>query len=153
MVEEANRGTSLPCQRGCSYCCLGNVPNVSPADQAVLREGLDDLEGSRRSRIIQEAVRLSRLTMESFSEDMEVREPCPLLENQECVVYHHRPLACRLYGAAESGEGAIYGCDAVRLRLAFTGERLVNIRTVMAPFEQREDSVPELSLIDWLASL
>ena len=152
-MEEANRGISLPCQRGCSYCCHGNAPNVSPADQAVLLEGLNELDGNRLGTILQEAVRQSRLAEESIPDDMEMREPCPLLEHEECLVYHHRPLACRLYGSAESGEGAIYGCDAVRLRLAFTGDRLVNIKTVTAPFELRHDAKPELSLIDWLAGL
>jgi Fe-S-cluster containining protein len=126
---------------------------VSPADQAVLREGLNALDRAKLGWIIQEAVRQSRLAGESVSDHEEMREPCPLLEHEECLVYDHRPLACRLYGAAESGRGAIYGCDAVRLRLAFTGDRLVNIRTVTAPFELRKDARPELSLIDWLAGL
>ncbi len=146
-LARANAGVSLPCRRGCSYCCHGQDPTVSPADQIVLLDGLRSLPASKRLKVLEKARRLDSVALR------ELGEPCPLLENDECLVYAHRPLACRLYGSAQSAQGRIFGCDAVRLRLAFTGARLFQISTLLKPFDRRLDSKPRLSLIDWLASL
>ena len=98
-VERRARATSethawWPCRRGCDTCCrrLADVPRLVRAEWELLEEGLAALVPAVRSAIV---ARIERL-------ETEARAPitCPMLDEQEgaCLVYAHRPGACRTYG-------------------------------------------------------
>ena len=99
-VERRTRATSethawWPCRRGCDTCCrrLADVPQLVRAEWALLEEGLAALAPDVRAEV---AARIERLA------DEPPRGPitCPMLDEEEgaCLVYAHRPGACRTYG-------------------------------------------------------
>jgi len=99
-VERRARATSethawWPCRRGCDTCCrrLADVPQLVRAEWALLEEGLAALAPDVRAEV---AARIERLA------DEPPRGPitCPMLDEEEgaCLVYAHRPGACRTYG-------------------------------------------------------
>lgn len=82
-----------PCRRGCDLCCrrLASLPELTAAEWEYLDDGLRKLGSGERDRI---ARRLNELAASS--------RPfvCPFLDPGEgvCLVYSHRPAACRTYG-------------------------------------------------------
>lgn len=110
-------GTVIPCRSGCTACCHGPF-DISPADAALLREGLKGLPDETRDEIrVSGELLLTRMQAiapewgppwdldalgeEGFDQiaDALAGEPCPMLgPSGECRVYAHRPLVCRLIG-------------------------------------------------------
>lgn len=86
-----------PCRAGCDACCrrLADVPRVSAEEWARLEEGLAALAPDARDAAI---ARLDALAASPPREGEHV--VCPLLEAASgmCLVYAHRPAACRSYG-------------------------------------------------------
>ena len=99
-VERRARATSethawWPCRRGCDTCCrrLADIPQLVRAEWDLLEEGLAALAPEVRSAIV------ARITaLENGERPRHVT--CPMLDEQEgaCLVYAHRPGACRTYG-------------------------------------------------------
>jgi uncharacterized protein len=78
----------IECRAGCSDCCHQTF-RVSDVEGMYLREGLAQLEASKRDDILARA--------QSYTPD--VREPCPVLSDAgTCRLYEHRPRICRKYG-------------------------------------------------------
>lgn len=74
------------CQRMCSHCC-----NISVGLSAAEARHIGAAIGvTPRSNV-------SSLGDRSALIDRYFGEPCPFLENQECSIYAHRPVACRLH--------------------------------------------------------
>ena len=97
-VERRARATSethawWPCRRGCDTCCrsLADVPLLVRAEWELLEEGLAALPPAVRAGIVARALRL---------EPAQRPITCPMLDEAEgaCLVYSHRPGACRTYG-------------------------------------------------------
>ncbi len=107
----------MQCGRGCALCCRG-LFDISLPDALMLAEGLNGLTPEQLARakanaeVIQAGIQMGapELRTPHFLDvldekqvDMIVEQAssprCPLLgpENQ-CMVYEHRPLACRLEG-------------------------------------------------------
>ncbi|MDT9600016.1 YkgJ family cysteine cluster protein [Sphingosinicella rhizophila] len=91
----------VSCEKGCSYCCntwvdamppeaIYTIKMMSPEQKDRIREAVD--RTSQRTGGVAHAGRLSMVTA------------CPLLADNICSVYQHRPLACR---AATSVDVAI----------------------------------------------
>ena len=100
---------NLQCGRGCSLCCYG-LFEIGAADIPILAEGLERLHPMRRRRILRRA---AEIIAESRHPNLRESNPlvkdeffnrtaavaCPNLNDSgECMVYEHRPLACRTFG-------------------------------------------------------
>jgi Fe-S-cluster containining protein len=107
----------MQCGRGCALCCHG-LFDISLPDAALLVEGLRAMSGPALAGARERA---QPLHLAILSQAPELEPPyllkgiaaervdriteavegarCPLLSDQdECLVYAHRPLACRLEG-------------------------------------------------------
>lgn len=128
------------CGKGCDGCCrrLADVPRLSAAEWALLREGLAALSPERLAEI-----RAAMRTMAVAAAEGARALVCPLLDHASgaCPVYAQRPVACRTYGfyvqhdlglycrdiEARVEEGALADVvwgnhDAIDRRLAALGE-------------------------------
>lgn len=142
------------CRRGCEGCChrLAEIPQLTAAEWALLREGLSALPPALLQRICKEVATL----------DEQQARPivCPFLDRStgSCRVYFHRPIACRTYGFYVQREKGLYcndienqvdrglldhvvwgNQDAIDHRLKDTGE----MRALTAWFLQEMQSTSE----------
>ena len=79
---------AFECGKGCSACCQQTL-TLSPVEVARLFEGLNTLDEEALSRM--------RLRVEEAPESE--KAPCPILEEDKCVLYAFRPIICRSHGA------------------------------------------------------
>jgi len=83
-----------PCGKGCDGCChrLANIPSLTPAEWALLKQGIDQLPNHRKTAL--------RDGMRDLAEQSHGPYRCPLLDRSSgaCLVYLQRPVACRTYG-------------------------------------------------------
>jgi len=101
------------CGKGCDGCCrrLADVPRLTEAEWELLRDGLAALPLERLRDIRQDmaglAARQSRPVV------------CPLLDQSTgaCLVYAHRPVACRTYGFYVQRELGLF-CNDIESRVA-----------------------------------
>ncbi len=125
-VDEWYRGVQrlhpdkVTCTRGCRDCCVG-LFDITLADRALLRAGLARADEAVRRDIEERAGNLLARIREKFPRlggtlagltDEEVDELCAWLHDVECPVlgtgnecrlYAHRPLTCRLHGVPVVG--------------------------------------------------
>jgi Fe-S-cluster containining protein len=107
---------SWPCRKGCDTCChrLARPPELTHAEWAELWQGFLALEPETRRQV--------RARVTALAEDVARGARhfvCPLLarESGACLVYAHRPAACRMYGFYVSrGEGRY--CDLIHDRVS-----------------------------------
>jgi len=82
------------CGKGCDSCCkrLAEVPQLTAAEWALLREGLAGLAPDHLQAISREIAAVADSTARPVV--------CPLLDHVTgaCPVYAYRPVACRTYG-------------------------------------------------------
>lgn len=102
-----------PCRRGCDACCrqLADVPRITAAEWAWLREGLAALPPDQMLDVSRNMAALARGEWQPGV--------CPLLDQsaRACRVYSHRPIACRTYGFyVQRGQG-LY-CSTIEAREA-----------------------------------
>lgn len=117
-IERRTRLTSTehawwPCRRGCDTCCrrLADVPQLGRAEWALLREGLDALTPAVRAEV---DARIDALARAEREQRLPRHVTCPMLDEHQgaCLVYEHRPAACRTYGFyVERGIGL--HCDMI----------------------------------------
>lgn len=104
------------CRMGCDGCCrrLAEVPRLTAAEWDWLREGLAALPPERLLAIGQDIAALAGQATRPIV--------CPLLDRsaQACLVYAHRPVACRTYGFYVQRELGLY-CKEIEARVA-TGD-------------------------------
>lgn len=119
----------VKCRRGCADCCsaLFDLPLVEAMYiNRAFREAYP--YGPERSRVLEKAADADRLLArikkdlyraekngESPAAIMEelsaLRLPCPLLnDDNQCALYDHRPVACRLYGVPQEIGGRARVC-------------------------------------------
>jgi Fe-S-cluster containining protein len=114
---QAKHGDRMHCARGCSKCCYG-LFDISLPDALRVASAFSMLPQEIRSAA---AKRSSAIQKKIIQEGMELQEPfflnkiseekidqlvesvsdvlCPLLDwNDHCLIYGHRPIACRLEG-------------------------------------------------------
>lgn len=98
-----------PCAKGCDHCCrsLADLPQLTATEWDWLQQGLTKLAPAPLAAVRQ------RLTQAGSSPARPVT--CPLLDPSSgaCMVYHHRPLACRTYGFYLQRGIGLY-CDDIR---------------------------------------
>ena len=164
-VERRARVTSdthpwWPCRRGCDTCCrrLADVPQLVRAEWELLEEGLAALAPEVRAVIV------ARITALDTPERPR-HVTCPMLDEQEgaCLVYAHRPGACRTYGfyvERELGLHCSLVTDAVAQHEAHDAEKEVSEPVVWgnqsgvdyALARLAEDAATPLPLTAWLRS-
>jgi uncharacterized protein len=126
------------CGKGCAACCrrLAHAPLLTAAEWQLLREGLAALPAERLETI--------GPGMAALAAPQSDHVVCPLLDQatNACLVYAHRPVACRSYGFYVQRDLGLYcsdietlvargaladvvwgNHDAVDQRLAVLGER------------------------------
>jgi Fe-S-cluster containining protein len=116
------------CRVHCSDCCHA-VFGVFAIEAVALKEKFDALPRKVRRQALLKADSADRelkkieIRMRMSEDDPQVkamvlakaRVACPLLsESQECILYHHRPITCRVYGipTAIQGKGHVCGKGA-----------------------------------------
>ena len=84
-----------PCRKGCADCCrrLAALPSLTEPEWELLNHGLSALPPPVQEEI---RLRLQRIASSNSGPPF----PCPFLDDAAgaCLVYEHRPLACRTYG-------------------------------------------------------
>lgn len=109
----------VPCRTGCTACCHGPF-DISPADAALVAEGLARLDPAVREGVARRAaaqLQLYAQQIEGWGAPWDVDGvdeasfdglcdalrvlPCPALsEEGGCLIYAHRPATCRMTGQA-----------------------------------------------------
>lgn len=140
MVAKEDITSNLPCKSGCSSCCTKNLFPIGFVEFEYLKYGLQNLPVGKinrlKDRIINQRIILSERGPEVFDNPtnfpkpefkgewdvvMGIREqiyknagniPCPLLEDNSCIMYKYRPYTCRVHGFFRSGSGSS-NCDLI----------------------------------------
>lgn len=136
---EQQHGDLLNCKPGCDDCC--SVYFQLSLIEAFFVSGMfrQKLGSSAQERTLaraeqsdslfrQAAVMLSGMGdvgKEELSEAAaKLKIPCPLLEDNGCVLYEHRPVTCRLYGVPQKIGSKVVSCPHNGFR---TGGRFTTI--------------------------
>jgi Fe-S-cluster containining protein len=118
----------MSCRKGCSDCCHA-LFDVSLVEALYLNHHFNRLfEGQARKALMEKANRADRTVykikrdarkrLEKGGSEEELlvslsaeRVRCPLLDDRDqCVLYDHRPITCRLYGVPTEVGGLSHGC-------------------------------------------
>ena len=101
------------CREGCDGCCrrLAAIPGLTAAEWALLQDGLAELPAELLQEISLKIAVLATQTARPFV--------CPLLNQTSgaCLVYAHRPVACRTYGFYVQRELGLY-CQDIQAQVA-----------------------------------
>jgi len=101
------------CRMGCDGCCrrLAEVPRLTAAEWDLLRDGLAALPSERLLEIGRNIAALDEQPLRPIV--------CPLLDRSAgaCLVYVHRPVACRTYGFYVQRDQGLY-CKGIQSRVA-----------------------------------
>lgn len=125
---EKEHPSCVKCRVRCSDCCHA-VFGVFAIEAVVLKERFDLLpKKTRRAALLRadsadRELRKLEVRMQMSEDDPQMkamvlakaRVPCPLLnQSQECILYHDRPITCRVYGipTAIRGKGHVCGKGA-----------------------------------------
>lgn len=108
-----------PCRRGCDSCCrsLARQPSLSQVEWQEVEAGLALLPAETRGEVN------GRLAAASGSP---APHTCAFLDPTDgaCLIYQHRPIACRTYGFHVDERGVGLYCQAIQQRVDggdFTG--------------------------------
>lgn len=103
----------VACQPGCSFCCTSLV-EATPAEVFFLGQVISRYFAPARLEGLKERIlRSAAFKVGKSKRDLAAArqaEPCPLLEEDKCVVYPWRPLMCR----------AMHSLDREHCRASFT---------------------------------
>ncbi len=142
---------SWPCRRGCDHCCrkLAEAPRLTAAEWALLREGIQALDAEVRGEV---KARLDELPARDPAAPP-WRGTCPLLDRERgaCLVYAHRPIACRAYGFYATRDGGLW-CETIEARVGAGDADGIVLGNHDALDRALEATVgPSRSLVEWLA--
>jgi Fe-S-cluster containining protein len=94
----------FPCRKGCGHCCrhLASLPLLTAPEWDLLREGLSQLDPAARAS--------ANARLAALGPDPPRPITCPFLDpaNGACLVYAHRPVACRTYGFYVERDQGLY---------------------------------------------
>lgn len=90
MTHEINQAVSslIDCTQ-CAYCCKVMRPTLSSKDVRVLAKGLDMSVDQVQAQLLVKGDEPGEFQFNQL--------PCPLLKDNRCSVYEHRPEACRSF--------------------------------------------------------
>ncbi|MEM7332950.1 MAG: YkgJ family cysteine cluster protein [Chloroflexota bacterium] len=94
-VSEAQTNKPIwPCQKGCDACCrrLAHVPEVTAVEWQQMQVGIQNLSPAIQAQFLEK--------ISALKNHQEGFVTCPLLDEEAgaCLIYEHRPAACRMYG-------------------------------------------------------
>jgi Fe-S-cluster containining protein len=118
----------IACQPGCDDCCA--VYFQLSLVEAFYISGIfrQEVPDAQRERALEKArtvrplfseaeAMLSAMASPDAVDDEQIQDaaarltiPCPLNEDQGCILYRHRPITCRLYGTPEKIGNRIVAC-------------------------------------------
>ena len=134
------------CRQGCDNCCrrLAEVPRITAAEWDLLKQGLAMLPPERLLEIGREIATLTDRASRPVV--------CPLLDRERgaCLVYAHRPVACRTYGFYVERSLGLY-CKDIEARVA-AGDWAEAVWGNHDPIDRRLDGLGEARpLTEWFA--
>ncbi|MFH1351379.1 MAG: hypothetical protein ABII26_10665 [Pseudomonadota bacterium] len=121
---EKEYGPYIRCERYCSDCCHA-VFGVFLVEAAYLKQQFDQLGSEQKKEALlrcdeaDRGIRRLEKMLQEFENDPQMqvytmakeRIRCPLLdEHQECILYPHRPITCRVYGIPTKIQGKARVC-------------------------------------------
>ena len=122
MIKE--HGPCIKCERHCSDCCHA-VFGLFLIEAAYLKQHFDRLESKAvreallRCNDTERAIKRLEIMQQRYEDDPRMqayvlsrgRIRCPLLdEKQDCILYAHRPITCRVYGIPTKIQGLARVC-------------------------------------------
>jgi len=121
---QKDHGSCMKCEPQCSDCCHA-VSGLFLIEAGYLKEHFDRLaDEEKRAALLRcedagkSLERLQNMLQEHEGDPQmqayilsRERIPCPLLnEHQECILYLHRPITCRVYGIPTKIQGKARAC-------------------------------------------
>ena len=94
LIEEGTRGveSQLSCKAGCAHCCYVNV-DITEDEAELLLYAI-----AEKGIVLDEQKLIHQAKAERWNQIAYKDRRCPLLgQNNECMVYEHRPMSCRKY--------------------------------------------------------
>ena len=175
----AQQGKTISCRLGCTHCCRQLVP-VAPLEAKRLGEVIAALPVEKRAAVLErfqkalsaleeagligkKSVQGQRALMSKETDGVaawndvsrryyELRIDCPFLENDACVIYEERPIACREYNAvtpAEMCERFDPGIETLE-RPVRLGEALTKAGNTVAKTKDLAIALP--LVLEWIAA-
>lgn len=83
------------CRAGCSHCCQIAVTISHVEAQLIAKVGGREVRTPARSVRVADEASIQALAEAEAQLDTGPLGPCPLLQDDRCSVYDHRPMACR----------------------------------------------------------
>ena len=120
----------IKCNRHCSDCCHA-VFGLFVIEAVYLKNHFDKLDRKERRAAVLRGKKadkeLKKLENRIQGQDINSRNAgyplererirCPLLDdNEECILYPHRPITCRVYGIPIAIQGMAHVCGKARFR-------------------------------------
>ena len=97
-IKKSGAYDSLACKEGCSYCCYQPVVSMAIEVLSIVSyiKSLPVGKQEKFSSYLQTAIRAAG-GFKTHPDRIRSRIPCAFLLEGECLIYEHRPLACRAY--------------------------------------------------------
>jgi Fe-S-cluster containining protein len=119
-VDESGQATEgLACGLDHSQCCTTPV-SLTLAEAVYISHRINQkLSGEERLKVIERAVTTAQAERKTASDLAsgqggeyclsEAGAVCPLLENDKCLLFEHRPIQCRAFGLDREDAGGMWG--------------------------------------------
>ena len=92
------QGVNIDCKKGCEWCCHQAIFAISHEVHFLTDYMADYFSGDQIKTVLQKAKDKNDQVKKLGTEDiLNVKSPCPLLNDGKCSVYEARPMACRIY--------------------------------------------------------
>ena len=98
LQRSTNEGKPVECKKGCAWCCHQEVFAVTHEFLFIQDHLNHGFTRNQKDHILDKAKEKTLLTLQKpLEEQLQVRAPCPFLEEDSCAIYEARPMACRIY--------------------------------------------------------
>lgn len=104
LVNEAD--SQINCKAGCSGCC-SNRFKISSVEAGYLKTGFLTLPTNLQQQIKKQL----QAPLNKAEHSNKHYDKCPLLIEEQCSLYHYRPLLCRAYGVRLKVGETISACS------------------------------------------
>ena len=121
---EKDYGPCIKCKAGCSDCCHA-IFGLFLVEAAYIQKQFNRLDRKVRREVLSNAEKFEK-ELQRVEERLQAHEDdprmksyalskervrCPLLnQNDECIIYPHRPITCRVYGIPTAIQGQARVC-------------------------------------------
>jgi Fe-S-cluster containining protein len=101
MIEKYDEAASyygFHCHGCDDNCCMTLFHHHTYAEFFYLKEGMETLSSEIKRQVYHRAEEICRQNKQADKKTDSERTMCPANIDGKCVVYHHRPMICRLHG-------------------------------------------------------